>query len=88
VTTDPLTLEEYGWLLGQTRSSIRRRQKSIRKQQERPNEDEHVQRRMMGRKVMSLGRAREVEFKLIAMLRAAGREDLIAEAPVQEPTGA
>lgn len=81
VTTGPLTLEEYGWLLGRTRGSIRRRQKSILKQEEKPHADEKTQRKMMAAKVQSLARAREIEHKLIAMLRAAGREDLVVPQP-------
>lgn len=81
MTTDPLTLEEYGWLLGRTRGSINRRQKSISKQEQNPHADEKVQRKMMAAKVQSLACARQIEHKLIAMLRAAGREDLIEPKP-------
>lgn len=75
--SDPLTLDDLGWLLGVTQASIRRRQKSMRKQEERPFADPKQQARIMQSKSGGLGRARTVELRLIALLRAAGRDDLI-----------
>lgn len=81
MTTAPLTAEDYGWLLGSTRRSIKERERAIRNQERRPVDNPRAQRAMLEKKREGLTRAREVEQKLLALLAAVGRDDLVETPP-------
>ena len=79
VTDVTLTTDDLGWLLGATRASIHRRQKGLAKQQRRPFDNEARQHSIIAAKIAGIHRACVIEERLVSILRAAGREDLIEE---------